>query len=220
MPLIPALGRQRQADFWVQGQPGLQSDFQDSQSYTEKPCLEKPNKQINKNKQTKKDPKTQENIDKFFSYHFIVYIRVLCLHICMCTTCVPVPVEAKRGRTSNPPELEFQTIVSCHVGSLWVLLTSGSSLCFYQHLFFWAPDRITRLLPCRASLVCISKHSHILLRHQLQRLTSHVFRFSHRNDLHSVFGASFSYQCDTNTRQKHLKEGKIYFTSWFQRFHL
>jgi hypothetical protein len=30
-PLIPALGRQRQADFWVQGQHGLQSEFQDSQ---------------------------------------------------------------------------------------------------------------------------------------------------------------------------------------------
>jgi hypothetical protein len=30
-PLIPALGRQRQVDFWVQGQPGLQSEFQDSQ---------------------------------------------------------------------------------------------------------------------------------------------------------------------------------------------
>jgi hypothetical protein len=30
VPLIPALGRQRQADFWVQGQPGLQSEFQDS----------------------------------------------------------------------------------------------------------------------------------------------------------------------------------------------
>jgi hypothetical protein len=41
MPLIPALGRQRQADFWVQGQPGLQSEFQDSQGYKEKPCLEK-----------------------------------------------------------------------------------------------------------------------------------------------------------------------------------
>ena len=40
-PLIPALGRQRQVDFWVRGQPGLQSEFQDSQSYTEKPCLEK-----------------------------------------------------------------------------------------------------------------------------------------------------------------------------------
>jgi hypothetical protein len=40
MPLIPALGRLRQADFSVQGQPGLQSEFQDSQGYTEKPCLE------------------------------------------------------------------------------------------------------------------------------------------------------------------------------------
>jgi hypothetical protein len=28
-------------DFWVWGQPGLQSEFQDSQGYTEKPCLEK-----------------------------------------------------------------------------------------------------------------------------------------------------------------------------------
>jgi hypothetical protein len=47
-PLIPALGRQRQADFGVRSQPGLQSEFQDSQGYTEKPSLEKP-----KNKQTK-----------------------------------------------------------------------------------------------------------------------------------------------------------------------
>jgi hypothetical protein len=29
-PLIPALGRQRPADFWVRGQPGLQNEFQDS----------------------------------------------------------------------------------------------------------------------------------------------------------------------------------------------
>jgi hypothetical protein len=49
MPLIPALGRQRQADFWVQGQPGLQSEFQDSQGYTEKPCLETPTPQKKKN---------------------------------------------------------------------------------------------------------------------------------------------------------------------------
>ena len=46
-PLIPALRRQSQVDFWVPGQPGLQSEFQDSQGYTEKPCLEKP-KQTNK----------------------------------------------------------------------------------------------------------------------------------------------------------------------------
>jgi hypothetical protein len=52
-PLIPALGKQRQADFYVRGQPGLQSEFQDSQGYTEKPCLKKPKQ--NKNKQTKKN---------------------------------------------------------------------------------------------------------------------------------------------------------------------
>jgi hypothetical protein len=34
----------RQADFWVQGQPALQSEFQDSQGYTEKPFLKKQNK--------------------------------------------------------------------------------------------------------------------------------------------------------------------------------
>jgi hypothetical protein len=39
----PALGRQRQANFWVRGQPGLQSEFQDNQGYTEKPCLRKKN---------------------------------------------------------------------------------------------------------------------------------------------------------------------------------
>jgi hypothetical protein len=49
MSLIPALGRQRQVDFWVRGQPGLLSEFQDSQGYTEKPCLEKP-KTKNQNK--------------------------------------------------------------------------------------------------------------------------------------------------------------------------
>jgi hypothetical protein len=41
MPVSPALRRQRQADFQVRGQPGLQIEFQDSQDYTEKPCLGK-----------------------------------------------------------------------------------------------------------------------------------------------------------------------------------
>jgi hypothetical protein len=43
-PLIPALGRQRQADLRVQGELGPQNEFQDSQGYTEKPCLEKKKK--------------------------------------------------------------------------------------------------------------------------------------------------------------------------------
>jgi hypothetical protein len=52
----PSTWKQRQADFWVRGQPGVQSGFQDSQGYTEKPCLEKP-KQTNKNKKAKQTNK-------------------------------------------------------------------------------------------------------------------------------------------------------------------
>jgi hypothetical protein len=58
--LIPALGRQRQADFWVRGQRGLQSEFQDSQDYTEKLCLKKTK---NKTKQKKKNPNFSSVID-------------------------------------------------------------------------------------------------------------------------------------------------------------
>ena len=39
---------------WVQGQPGLQSQFQDSPGYTKKSCLKSKGKQ-NKNKQTSKN---------------------------------------------------------------------------------------------------------------------------------------------------------------------
>jgi hypothetical protein len=42
----PSIWEAEASNFWVRGQPGLQSEFQDSQSYTEKPCLEtKQNKQ-------------------------------------------------------------------------------------------------------------------------------------------------------------------------------
>ena len=54
-PLIPALGRQRQLDFRVQGQPGLQSEFQDIRDYTEKPCLKKNKK--DRKKERKKERK-------------------------------------------------------------------------------------------------------------------------------------------------------------------
>jgi hypothetical protein len=53
MLLIPALGMQRQADYRVRGQPGLQSEFQDSQDYTEKPCLEKTKTRQDKTRQDK-----------------------------------------------------------------------------------------------------------------------------------------------------------------------
>ena len=58
-PLIPALGKQRQADLCeFKASPGLQSEFQDSQGcYTEKLCLEKTktNKQQRKRRKEQKD---------------------------------------------------------------------------------------------------------------------------------------------------------------------
>jgi hypothetical protein len=36
----PSTWEAEASGFWVWGQPGLQSEFQDSQGYTEKPCLE------------------------------------------------------------------------------------------------------------------------------------------------------------------------------------
>ena len=52
MPLIPALGRQRQAGTHrVPGQPGLHSKFQTSQGYIVRPCLKtKQNKSRNSKK--------------------------------------------------------------------------------------------------------------------------------------------------------------------------
>jgi hypothetical protein len=41
-------------DFWVRGQPGLQSEFQDSQGYTEKPWLKKKKKKKKKSRKEKK----------------------------------------------------------------------------------------------------------------------------------------------------------------------
>ena len=36
---------------WVRGQPGLQSEFQDSQGYAEKHCLKKPEEKKRKEKE-------------------------------------------------------------------------------------------------------------------------------------------------------------------------
>jgi hypothetical protein len=48
MSLIPAL-EAAVVDLWFQGQPGLQSEYQDSQGYTEKLCLQKTPQNNNKN---------------------------------------------------------------------------------------------------------------------------------------------------------------------------
>jgi hypothetical protein len=68
MPLILALGRQRQADFWVWDQPGLQSEFQDSQDYTEKPCLEKQKKTKQNKTKTKTNKQTKISRDQLVPF--------------------------------------------------------------------------------------------------------------------------------------------------------
>jgi hypothetical protein len=55
--------------------PGLQSEFQDSQGYTEKPCLEKNKNKTKQNKQTKKHPKKYENMRKYLFKHSRVSVQ-------------------------------------------------------------------------------------------------------------------------------------------------
>jgi hypothetical protein len=62
MPLIPALGTQRQADFCVRGQPGLQNEFQKSQGYTEKPCFKKLKNQKKKKPKKRKERKKVKDL--------------------------------------------------------------------------------------------------------------------------------------------------------------
>lgn len=50
------------------------------------------------------------------TFYFILYTWVLCLHVCLCTTCM------------DPLELMLQTVVSHHIGvgnQTWVLQTSS-----------------------------------------------------------------------------------------------
>ena len=57
----------RQADFWVQGQPGLQSDFHNSQGYTGRSCPKKTKQNKTKTKtktKTKNKNKTKQNKKK------------------------------------------------------------------------------------------------------------------------------------------------------------
>ena len=84
-PLIPALGRQRQADLWVRGQSGLQNEFQDSQGNPVSKTNKQTNKQTNKvssdlhmspnhNKDTKKQIWKQNNF-------LPTYLLILCLSV-------------------------------------------------------------------------------------------------------------------------------------------
>jgi hypothetical protein len=82
MPLILALGRQRQVDFRVRGQPGLQSEFQDSQAIQRNPVSK--NKK-NKNKTNKQKRPEVEAVEECCllacSVYLLTYLRATCLDI-------------------------------------------------------------------------------------------------------------------------------------------
>ena len=90
MPLITALGRQRQPDLWVQSQPGLHSELQDSQGYTEKPVLGRETCLLKKKKSNEHPFPTSEFSRPFknlFYYYLCVCLFVFfvhaCAHVCM-----------------------------------------------------------------------------------------------------------------------------------------
>ena len=74
---MPAFGRQRQVDFWVQRQSGPWNKFQNRQDYIGNPCFEK---------QTKKNV-----IDLLF----YVYEYFVCMCVCAACVCL-VPIETWR----------------------------------------------------------------------------------------------------------------------------
>jgi hypothetical protein len=138
----PSTQRQGQADFWVRGQPGLQSEFQDSQSYTEKPCLEKQNKT---NKQTKK---LWGKINMFSSplHLFVFHTKqintspIMNFSDCiMCTQSLLGHWQNKvwRIHTCGKPR-------GCHPSS-WALITTGYILSDFSGNIF----SLQRLCKCR-----------------------------------------------------------------------
>ena len=60
MSLTPLLGRQRQVDLQIQGQPGLYSEFQNFQGYTEETLSKKNKTKQNKQKQNKKQKRRKK----------------------------------------------------------------------------------------------------------------------------------------------------------------
>ena len=97
-----ALGRQKQADFWVRGQPDLQSEFRDSQDYTEQPCLEKPkpNQTKQTNKKTKKkqinNKKNQTSSLKIQLEIWILFISLLWDNIGNGKIVIKLPISCKQ----------------------------------------------------------------------------------------------------------------------------
>jgi hypothetical protein len=59
-------------DYTIQGQPGLQSEFQDSQGYTEKPCLGKKKKE----RERERESTSSHTFARKFNFNFFLFVFV------------------------------------------------------------------------------------------------------------------------------------------------
>jgi hypothetical protein len=75
---------ERQVDFWVPGQPGVQSECQDSQGYTEKPCLE-PTKTKKTNKEQNKQTKNILSPNNYQSLSLLYFRSQIYLYLASAT---------------------------------------------------------------------------------------------------------------------------------------
>ena len=83
MPLITALGRQRQPDLWVRSQPGLHSELQDSQGYTREAYLGKRNLS-----QKKKYQMSILSLPLSFQGHLKICFITICVFVCFVFACM------------------------------------------------------------------------------------------------------------------------------------
>jgi hypothetical protein len=94
-PLIPALGRQRQVDFWVRGQPGLQRSFRTARAIQSNPVSK-----IKKKKKREQD---------FFCVHGLHQSRFYTKH--MCQPLLPFILEYLTLQCQNMTCFTFTTLI-------------------------------------------------------------------------------------------------------------
>jgi hypothetical protein len=75
----PSIREAEAGGFLSSRQPGVQSECQDSQGYTEKPCLEKPKKKKKKKKSTRPKRSKERSFVFCCSYYLFVFIVYVCV---------------------------------------------------------------------------------------------------------------------------------------------
>jgi hypothetical protein len=101
-PLIPALGRQRQADFWVRnGQPGRQWVPEQPGLYKETLCVREREREREREKQRERERETGGGGERLCAY---VYMYIYSVCVCVCV-CVCEERERERARPWKPEEV-------------------------------------------------------------------------------------------------------------------